>query len=114
MEKKPEGYKSWLSKQHTRVCGTRVQVGYYSGIDEPEVGCPNCGEREDSKHLCQCPDEDRTAYLKEKTNELEAWLHKDDKTDCEIAYWIPKFIKCRGINNMEDLGKMFSRHFYNI
>ena len=137
MEKKPEGYKSWLSKQHTGVCGTRVQVGYYSGIDETEVGCPNCGERENSKHLYQCPDEDRTAYLKEKTDELEAWLHKDGKTDCEIAYWIPKFIRCRGVNNMEDLGKMsegmkmlavsqdiigwhnfmegrISRHFYNI
>ena len=88
--------------------------------------------------MCQCPDEDRTAYLKEKTDELEAWLHKDDdKTDCEIAYWIPKFIKCRGVNNLEDLRKMsegmkmlaisqdiigwhnfmegrISRHFYNI
>lgn len=43
-------------------------------------------EREDAKHLWQCLDEDRTAYLEKETDELEAWLHKDDKTYCEIAY----------------------------
>ena len=26
---KPEGYKTWLAKQHTGFCGTRVHVGYY-------------------------------------------------------------------------------------
>ena len=136
-DKKPDGYESWLFKQHTGICATGVQLGYYSGIDNPEVGCPNCEEQEDSKHLCQCPDEGRTAYLGGETSELEAWLRKDDKTDCEIAYWIPKFIKCRGVHKMEDLGDMsegmktlaisqdiigwhnfmegrISKHFYNI
>ena len=48
------------------IFGTGVQLGYYSGTDNPEVGCPKCEEREDSKHLCKCPDEDRTAYLGKK------------------------------------------------
>ena len=30
LEKKPDGYKMWLSKQHTGFCGTRLQVlSYY-------------------------------------------------------------------------------------
>ena len=29
LAKKPDGYKTWLSKQHTGFCGTRLQVSYY-------------------------------------------------------------------------------------
>ena len=84
LDKKPDGYKSWLTKQHTGICGTRVQLGYYSGTDNPEVGCPNYGEREreDSKHLCQCPNEDRTAYLEEK---LTSWKHGCTKMTKQIV-----------------------------
>ena len=41
---KPEGYKTWLAKQHTGFRGTRVQVGYYNGNPNGDVSCPNCGE----------------------------------------------------------------------
>ena len=60
---KPDGYKMCLTKQHSGACGTRVQVGYYSGDPEADTSCPNCGDREDAAHLCQCPDEDRTRLL---------------------------------------------------
>ena len=49
---KPEGYKTWLAKQHTGFCGTRVKVGYYNGNPDGNVRCLNCGEREESAHLC--------------------------------------------------------------
>ena len=32
LEKKPDGHKIWLSKQHTGFCGTRLQVSYYKGL----------------------------------------------------------------------------------
>ena len=51
-------YRQWLSKQHSGHCGIRVQVGYYSGESDPEVGCPCCRENETAAHLCVCPDED--------------------------------------------------------
>ena len=49
---KPEGYKTWLAKQYTDFCGTRVQVGYYNGNPNGDASCPNCGEREEAAHLC--------------------------------------------------------------
>jgi hypothetical protein len=42
MKTKPDMYKIWRSKQNSGFCGTRVQVGRYSGIpgqkDVPTAG----------------------------------------------------------------------------
>ena len=38
-------------KQHSGFCGTRVQVGRYSGNHYPDKRCPNCGRRETAAHL---------------------------------------------------------------
>ena len=103
---KNKGFKIWLMKQHSGFCGTRVQVGYYSGEGDPDVKCPNCGEREDAAHLCCCPDEDRTRLICEYSDDLESWMHKGGKTHYEIAYWIPKWIKCRGVRRLQDMGTM--------
>ena len=86
--------------------GTAVQIGYYSGEEDPDVRCPNCGAREDASHLCVCPCEDRTRLLKENSIELEAWLHKDGKTEPQLAYWIGKYIRGRGEVKFADLGCM--------
>ena len=37
----PEGYKTWLAKQHTGFCGTRVQVGCYNRNPTGDASCPN-------------------------------------------------------------------------
>lgn len=37
LEKKPDGHKIWLSKQHTGFCGTRLQVSYYKGLQGKQV-----------------------------------------------------------------------------
>ena len=42
---KPDMYKIWRSKQSSGFCGTRVQVARYSGNINPDVSCPNCGQR---------------------------------------------------------------------
>ena len=73
---KNQGFKIWLAKQHSGFCGTRVQVGYYSGETDPDVKCPNCGEREDALHLCSCPDADQTRLVCEDTRDLESWMNK--------------------------------------
>ena len=72
LQGKSQGFNIWLSKQCSGFCGTRVQVGYYSGDPDADVACPNCGEREDAAHLCQCPDGDRMKLLQENTDDLEA------------------------------------------
>ena len=49
---KADGYKTWLYKQHSGFCGTGVVVGHYSGEEEADVSCPNCGCRVTAEHLC--------------------------------------------------------------
>ena len=38
---------------------------------------------------------------------LAKWLHKDCKTDPELAYWLPKYKEARGTIRFQDLGCMF-------
>ena len=104
---KPDGYKVWLSKQHTGFCGTRLQTARYAW-DESVGNCgPSCGEpREDAAHILVCPKEDRNQLMKESTEELEKWLIRNDNTNAEIAYWVPKYILCHGTRRFQDLGVM--------
>jgi hypothetical protein len=60
MTSKSSMYKIWRSKQHMGFCGTRVQVGKYSGLECPDKKCPNCGCREMAEHILICPNKDRT------------------------------------------------------
>jgi hypothetical protein len=106
LKNKSEGYKVWRSKQNSGFCGTRVQVGRYAGEHRPDEKCPNCGQKEIAEHLMLCPHQDRTRLLKEQTENLEEWLYKDDKTEPELAYWIPKYIRMRGTTKFSDMGDM--------
>ena len=106
MRNKPKGFSTWLAKQHSGFCGTAVQVGHYSGEEDPDTRCPNCGCREDAGHLCVCPSAERTRLLEENTAELEVWLHKDGKTDPQLAYWLGKYIMGRGEIKFAELGQM--------
>ena len=38
-----------------------------------------------------CPNQDRTRLLTEQIKNLEEWLYKDEKTEPDLAYWIPKY-----------------------
>ncbi len=102
-------YKMWRSKQHTGFCGTRVQVGKYSGHECPDKKCPTCGCREMAEHILTCPNEDRTRLLVETTEDLSTWLNKEHLTDLELAYWIPKYIMMRGDKPFASLGAMSPR-----
>ena len=106
LKSKPDGFRTWRSKQHTGFCGTRVMVGHYAGDGSVDVGCPNCGCEEKASHLCVCMNEDRTRLLNEMTKSLEEWMHRDGKTDPEIAYWVGKYIEARGAVRFQDLGIM--------
>ena len=104
---KPDGYKVWLSKQHTGFCGTRLQTARYAGDESINNSCPCCRDsREDAAHILLCPDEDRTKLLQESTEALEKWMLTRGNTYAEIAYWVPKYILCRGTRRFQDLGVM--------
>jgi hypothetical protein len=51
-----------------------------------------------------CPNQDRTRLLTEQTKILEEWLYKDEKTEPELAYWIPKYIRMRGTTEFGAMG----------
>jgi len=82
MKTKPDMYKIWRSKQNSGFCGTRVQVGRYSGIPGQDERCPSC----------LYPSEGRTQLLIDNADRLKKWLEKDSSTDQKLAYWIPKYI----------------------
>jgi hypothetical protein len=99
-------YKIWRSKQNLGFCGTRVQVGLYSGTAWPDKRCPNCGHRETAAHLLIHPNEDRIQLLIKNTDELGKWLERDDITDSELSYWITKYMLMRGDKPFAEMGVM--------
>lgn len=102
---KSERFNLWLTKQHSNFSASRKQLARHSGSADDR--CPSCIiHKEDAAHLCICPNEDRTLLLKKDADELAKWLSLDDNTHPEIAYWVPKYIMCRGAVKFVDLGKM--------
>jgi hypothetical protein len=53
-----------------------------------------------------CPDNGRTKLLGENIANLTAWMSRDDQTDPEILYWIPKYILMRGDRPLLAMGFM--------
>jgi hypothetical protein len=106
LKNKADMYKIRQSKQHLGFCGTRVQVGHYSGELLPDKQCPNCRQRETAAHLMLCPDDGRTRLLVENVDKSSTWMSQGNKTDPEILYWIPKYILMRGDKPLSMMGLM--------
>ena len=105
LSQKSERFALWLTKQTSNFSASRKQVARCTGSDDDR--CPSCvRHREDANHLCRCPNEDRTLLLKQDAEELGAWLCEHDNSHPEIAYWVPKYILCRGAIKFAELGNM--------
>jgi hypothetical protein len=101
--------KIWQSKQALGFCGTRVQVGLYSGEPYPDKRCPNCRARETNVHLMCFPDKDRNRLLIKNVAELEKWIETDGCMDPELIYWIPKYILMRNNKTFSHMGHMSAK-----
>ena len=102
---KSDTYGTWLSKQISGVCATRVNMGRLQDLLDDK--CPSCRScRETSLHLNKCPDEERTNLFNESVGLLERWMHQDDRTDPELAYWVPKYLLLRGQRRFTAMGPM--------
>jgi hypothetical protein len=55
-------------------------------------------------HLMLCTNKDRTRLLVDNTEELSKWMEKDNITDPEIEYWIPKYILMQGDKPFSEMG----------
>jgi hypothetical protein len=88
---KPDRYSLWLSKQASGWCATRQRMSRIQDILDDK--CPNCQRAvETSEHLNVCPDEGRTCLFRDSVELLEQWLHQGNRTDPELAYWLPKYL----------------------
>jgi hypothetical protein len=52
------------------------------------------------------PGDSRTKLLGETVDDLISWMSRDDQTDPEILYWIPKYILMRGDRPLSAMGFM--------
>ncbi len=106
LKNKADMYRIWRSKQNSGFCGMRVQVSRYSGDLVPDKRCPNCGRCKTVAHLMLCLNDNRTRLLVKNVVELTTWMSRDNKTDPEILYWIPKCILMRGNKPLFEMGFM--------
>ena len=102
---KPLAFRIWLAKQHSGFCATGVMMKRCKMSEDDR--CPSCWRRKErADHLCKCPSEARSALLEESVRELEQWMEKDNNTDPELRYWVPKYIRGRGQILFSELGHM--------
>ena len=101
---KPDMYQLWLSKQCIGICAIRHNLARIQDILDNK--CLNCGQAwETSTHLNQCPDHSHSLLFKERVKKLSAWLHKYDRTDPELSYWIEKYLLFLGTRSFASLVK---------
>ena len=53
-----------------------------------------------------CPDDSRTKLLNDTVGDLISWMSRNDQTDPEILYWIPKYILMRDDKPLSEMGSM--------
>jgi hypothetical protein len=99
---KPAMYQLWLSKQCIGICATRGNLARIQDILDDR--CPNCSQGcETSMHLNRCPDHGRTMLFKEGVAKLSMWMHQNNCTDPELAYWIKKYLLFHGTRSFTSL-----------
>ena len=105
LSSKPLAFRLWLAKQHSGFCATSLMMKRCNMSDDDR--CPSCWRRKErAEHLCKCPSAARTALLEESIKDMERWMEKDNNTDPELRYWIPKYIRGRGQLRFSALGRM--------
>jgi hypothetical protein len=91
LRNKPDMFQIWHAKQSIGVCATRSRLARIQDILDSK--CPNCKqEQEKSHHLNRCPDQGRTLLFKESVASLVNWMHGNNRTDAELAYWLEKYL----------------------
>lgn len=83
---KADGYKTWISKQMSVFCDTRVMFGHYSGDPKADIHCLNYGCKEKYSHLCICPSIDCTRLPQENVEEIKVWLLERHKTEPQLIH----------------------------
>ena len=107
LRSKPLAFRLWLAKQHSGFCATGIMMKQCKMSEDDR--CPSCWRRKErAKHLYKCLSAARLALLEESVRDLEQWMEKDNNTEPELRYWIPKYIWGWGQLRFCKLGRMSS------
>ncbi len=100
LQSKPDGFRTWLSKQHSNFCATRTQTQRWFGSEDNR--CPSYLARaERAEHLCQCQDPARRKLLVLNTDELIRWMSTGDNTHPDIIRWVEGYILSQGRRQLQ-------------
>ena len=95
LKSKPEGFKTWLAKQHSNFCATRLQMQRWYGAEDSS--CPSCGSPDErAEHLCRCKSVDRRRLLVECTTDLVRWMSIGKNTHPDLITWVEQYILGQG------------------
>jgi hypothetical protein len=95
LQSKPDGFRTWLAKQHSNFCATRTQTQRWFGSEDNK--CPSCLTIEErADHLCRCQDPGRRDLLVANTEELICWMSTGDNTHPDIIRWVESYILGQG------------------
>jgi hypothetical protein len=95
LQSKPDGFRTWLTKQHSNFCATRTQTQRLFGSEDNK--CPSCLTIEErADHLCRCQDPGRRDLLVANTEELICWMSTGDNTHPDIIRWVESYILGQG------------------
>ncbi len=95
LSSKPDGFRTWLAKQHSNFCATRTQMKRWYGTEDSR--CPSClAVEERADHLCKCTNPDRRKLLVDCTTELVQWMSIGDNTHPDIIWYVERYILSQG------------------
>lgn len=95
LKSKPAGFKTWLAKQHSNFCATRLQMKRWYGVEDSS--CPSCGSPDErADHLCRCKNSDRRQLLAECTGDLVRWMSIGENTHPDLITWVEQYILGQG------------------
>jgi hypothetical protein len=94
MNKVPEMFSVWVTKQVSGFCGTNhmKNVIYGNVVDV----CPNCGHTpEKSSHIPRCRDSGRSIMFRKSVDTLVTWMEQQ-QSDRELIHLIRNYLLSRG------------------
>ena len=95
LRSKPEGFRTWLSKQHSNFCATGLQMKRWFNTEDSS--CPSCGAPDErAEHLCRCKNDDRRKLLTDCTADLVRWMSIGENTHPDIIIWVERYILGQG------------------
>jgi predicted RNA-binding Zn-ribbon protein involved in translation (DUF1610 family) len=96
----PQLFRSFVTKQVSKFCGTNRQLARINA--SVENVCPSCGQNDEgSKHITRCQDEGRQQMLKHSVKELDDWMITTP-VDAHLRTMINRFLLAQDSKTMKE------------